>query len=156
MEVPLHALLHLLRTFSPRLLHDCTVLARGDARNVFSILQKGGSEREHLQALCLEFFALCLEHWIDLRPKWLPREDNVRADYLSKIRDVDDFGMSPAVFAQISAAFGPFSVDRFANSKNAKLPRFNAFFWCPGVEAVNAFSQAGVGMELVSVFAPRN
>jgi hypothetical protein len=124
----LSALLRFLRSFAPALLHDCTVVARGDARNVFSILQKGGLGRNHLQALCLEIFSLCLAHCLHLRPEWLPQEENERADYLSKIRDVDDFGISPTVFAQVAAAFGPFSVDRFASSYNAKLPRFNAFF----------------------------
>lgn len=137
----LSALLRLLRSFTPAVLHDCTLLARGDARNVFSILQKGGSAQEHLHTVCLDIFALCLKHRIDLRPEWLPREENARADYLSKVRDVDDFGLSAAVFAQVLSTFGPFSVDRFASSHNTKLPRFNAFFWCPGVEAVNAFSQ---------------
>lgn len=137
----LSALLRLLRSFNPAVLSDCTVVARGDARKVSTILQKGGSGRDHLQTVCLAIFALCLEHCLDLRPEWLPREENERADYLSKIRDVDDFGLSAAAFAQVTSAFGPFSVDRFASSHNAKLPRIKAFFWCSGVEAVNAFSQ---------------
>lgn len=150
----LSALLRLLRSFCPRLLQDCTVLARGDARNVFSILQKGGSGREHLQQICLEIFAVCLEHRVELRPEWLPREENVRADYLSKIRDVDDFGVSSPVFAQISTAFGPFSVDRFASPHKAKLARFDAFFWCPGVEGVNAFTQDWGGVGVSYCFPP--
>ena len=36
---------------------------------------------------------------------------------------------------------GPLTVDRFADSNNRKLDRFNAKFNCPGVEKVNAFSQ---------------
>jgi hypothetical protein len=93
----LSALLRLLRSFAPVVLQDCTVVARGDARNVFSTLQKGGSGREHLQTVCLDIFALCLEHRLNLRPEWLPRKENERADYLSKIRNVDDFGISPDV-----------------------------------------------------------
>jgi hypothetical protein len=77
----------------------CTVVARGDARNVFLILQKGGSGCEHLQTVCLDIIALCLEHRLDQRPEWLPWEENERADYLSKIRDVDNFGIYPDVFA---------------------------------------------------------
>jgi hypothetical protein len=147
-------LLRLLRSFTPSLLHNCTVIARGDARNVYYILQKGGSAREHLETVCLEIFSLCLEHRLDLRPEWLPREENERADYLSKIRDEDNFGISPTAFDQVTTAFGPFSVDRFASPHNAKLPRFNAFFWCPGVEAVNAFSQNWGGNGVSFCFPP--
>jgi hypothetical protein len=96
---------------------------------------------------------VCLEHRIDLRPEWLPREENVRADNLS-IRDVDDFGVSSTAFAQISTAFGPFSVDRFASPHNAKLALFDAFFWCPGVEGVNAFTQDWGGADVSYCFPP--
>lgn len=89
----LTGLLRLLRAFQP-LLGDCTVIARGDALNVFTILSKGGFAKEHLQSVCLDLFALCSELRIELRPEWLPREENACADYLSKVRDSDDFGLS--------------------------------------------------------------
>ena len=37
--------------------------------------------------------------------------------------------------------WGPYDIDRFANFKNARLPRFNSLFWNPGTEAVDYFSQ---------------
>jgi hypothetical protein len=80
----LNALLRLLRAFK-KILSDCTVIARGDAQNVFWILLKGGSAKEHLQSVCLEIFWLCVERSIDLRPEWIPREENQLADYLSKV-----------------------------------------------------------------------
>jgi hypothetical protein len=136
----LTGLLRLLRAFKP-LLNDCSVIARGDAFNVFSILSKGGSAKEHLQSVCLELFSLCSEQRIELRPEWLPRDQNVRAYYLSKVRDVDDFGLSAETFAFVSGVFGPFTVDRFASEQIAKLPRFDAFYWCPGAAAANTFTQ---------------
>ena len=136
----LNALLRLLRAFD-KLLSDCTVVARGDAQNVFWILSKGGSPKEHLQEVCLEIFWHCIERRIDLRPEWLPREDNQRADYLSKVRDSDDFGLSIEAFDHVSSAFGACAVDRFASEHNAKLPRFNSFYWCPGTDGCNAFTQ---------------
>ena len=39
----------------------------------------------------------------------------------------------------------PHSVDRFANHENTQLPRFNSRFWCPGTEAVDAFSVSWAG-----------
>ncbi|GAQ91382.1 DNA Adenine methyltransferase [Klebsormidium nitens] len=151
----LTGLLRLLRAFRP-LLSDCTVVARGDALNVFSILSKGGSAKEHLQSVCLELFSLCSEQRIELRPEWLPREENARADYLSKVRDVDDFGLSAEAFAFISARFGPCTVDRFASEHNAKLPRFDTFYWCPGAAAANTFTQDWGADERKYCFPPPN
>jgi hypothetical protein len=104
-------------------------------------LSKGGSPKEHIQAVCLEIFWLCVERRIDLRPEWIPRDENQLADYLFKVRDSYDFGLSSEAFAFISSRFGPPSVDRFASQHNTKLPRFNAFYWCPQAEACNAFTQ---------------
>jgi hypothetical protein len=42
-----------------------TVLARGDALNVFFILLKGGSQAKHLQEICLRIFWFCVEHGIE-------------------------------------------------------------------------------------------
>jgi hypothetical protein len=136
----LTGLLRLLRAFRP-FLSDCSVLARGDALNVYTILLKGGSAKAHLQSVCLDLFAFCSEHRIELHPEWLPREENERADYLGKVRDVDDFELSADTFALVSRRFGPFTVDRFASKYNTKLPRFNAFYWCPGAAAANCFTQ---------------
>ncbi len=36
---------------------------------------------------------------------------------------------------------GPFTIDRFADNENAKVPRFNSKFACPSSEACDAFSQ---------------
>lgn len=130
------------------------MLARGDALNVYTILSKGGSAKAHLQSVCLDLFALCSVHRIELRPEWLPREENERADYLSKVWDADDFGPSAEVFALVSRRFGPFTVDRFASEHNTKLPRFNAFYWCPGAAAANCFTQDWRGDEWNHCFPP--
>jgi hypothetical protein len=135
----LNALLRLLRAFEKFLSH-CTAIARGDAQNVFWILSKGGSPKEHLQAVCLKIFWLCVERHIDLRSEWIPRTENQLADYLSKICNSDDFGLSTDAFAFIASRFGTCSVDRFASQHNAKFLRF-AFYWCPLAEACNAFTQ---------------
>ena len=39
----------------------------------------------------------------------------------------------------------PHAMDRFANHENTQLPRFNSRFWCPGTEAVDAFSVSWAG-----------
>jgi hypothetical protein len=50
------------------------VTARGDAMNVFHLLNKGGSQAEHLQKICLRIFWFCQQHSILLETEWIPRE----------------------------------------------------------------------------------
>ena len=70
----------------------------------------------------------------------MPREDNGYADYVSKLADVDDWYLNPNVFSWLDGIWGPHSVDRFANSANTQLPRFNSRFWSWGTKAVDAFT----------------
>ena len=36
--------------------------------------------------------------------------------------------------------FGPFTIDRFADDRNAKLEKFNSRYYRPGTSQVNAFT----------------
>jgi hypothetical protein len=116
------------------------VTARGDAMNVFHLLNRGGSQAEHLQEICLRIFWFCQQHNILLEPEWIPREQNQLADYLSKVKELDDFGLQPPVFARVAEQFGPLAVDRFASAHNALLPVFFSEYWSPHSSGVNAFT----------------
>ena len=83
---------------------------------------------------------MSVQHHISLEPEWIPRELNERADLLSRIVDYDDWQLNPAVFRELDAAWGPYSVDRFASFHNCQIPRFNSRCWNPGSEAVDAFT----------------
>ena len=74
---------------------------------------------------------------------WLPRDQNSQAEFLSKIVDFDsDYFLHDEVFFHLDQnPWGPHSVDRFACSYDAKLPKFNSRFVQPGTEAVNVFTQ---------------
>ena len=48
--------------------------------------------------------------------------------------------VDPCIFQAIDASWGPHSVDCFASSYNALLPRFHGRFWSPGCEAVDTFT----------------
>ena len=37
--------------------------------------------------------------------------------------------------------WGPFTIDRFADSSNSHLPWFSSKFACPGTEGIDAFTQ---------------
>ena len=115
-----------------------------DSQNVARILEVG-SRKPQLHAVALKVFSLSVQYQIRLVPEWIPRELNVRADYLSCIVDHDDWLLNPVVFAQLDAIWGPHTVDRFASFHNRQLPRFNSRCWNPGSEAVDAFTVNWLG-----------
>ena len=115
-----------------------------DSKNCASIVKKG-STKQHLQVFALEIHQLCSKYDIDIDIKWIPRSENSKADYISKIIDHEDWGTTYDFFNFMNELWGPFTVDRFANSKNFKVSRFNTKFWCEETEAVDAFSQNWVG-----------
>lgn len=45
--------------------------------------------------LALNILKICLQNQIDLTIQWIPKEENEIADYISKIRDLDAWGVSP-------------------------------------------------------------
>ena len=88
----------------------------------------------------LELFKLAIDHQICLEPEWVPRELNEQADYLSRIIDFDDWFLNLDIFAELDMAWGPHTVDRFADCNNCQVLRFNSKYWNPGTEAVDAFT----------------
>ena len=123
------------------LLKQKAVLFYTDNQNVVRILQKGSSKAD-LQAIVMKLFLTAMQHGISVSADWIPREQNQLADFYSKHTvDRDDWAVSALFFAQINRLFGPFTVDRFANEKNAKCSCFNSRFYCPGTSGVDAFAQ---------------
>ena len=110
-----------------------------DNQNVVRIIQNG-SRNATLQAEALAIFAVCMNNSIHIEPEWIPREHNQLADYYSRIIDHDDWMLNPIAFGRLDSLWGPHTVDRFANSINAQVVRFNSRFWSPGSEAVDAFT----------------
>ena len=81
-----------------------------------------------------------MNHHIHIEPEWVPREQNELADYYSRMVDYDDWMLNPAIFSWLDNLWEPHTVDRFVNTMNNQLPRFNSRFWVPGSEAINAFT----------------
>ena len=111
-----------------------------DSQNCCSIVNVG-SPKPHLQSIAAKNFNLCMLHDIELEIAWLPRMDNEKADYLSRIIDYDDWSLDHKLFKFLDNKWGPHTVDRFACFCNAQLSRYNSRFWNPGSEAVDAFTQ---------------
>ena len=111
-----------------------------DNQNCVKIFESGSMKLE-LQELAFGIFEFCKKHNISVNIQWIPREENEKADYLSKLIDYDDWGVSDDFFEYIDSIWGPHTVDRFANANNKKICRFNSVFWNPGSEAVDCFTQ---------------
>ena len=126
------------KSFASELVHH-TVLWHSDNTNVARIISNGSSKDE-LQELALDIFETSMKYDIKIIPKWIPREENQIADSISKYHDTDDWGIDGETFQYLQQQFGNFTIDRFADSDNRKVYRFDARFFCPGVENVNTFT----------------
>lgn len=111
-----------------------------DNQNVVQII-KNGSKKQELQNEAVEIFNICLSRRVSIDMEWIPRTENEQADFISKIEDPDDWGISVDIFQKIELLWGPHSIDRFANFRNTKLARFNSLFWNPGAEEIDSFVQ---------------
>ena len=69
-----------------------------DNQNCCRIVQSG-SMKEKLQNIALSIFSVCLQKNISLAIQWVPREKNTQSDYISKIIDHEDWGVSNDFFS---------------------------------------------------------
>lgn len=77
------------------------------------------------------------------------------ADLYSKSGDGDDWGIKLSVFKYFDNTWGPFSVDRFASTYNAKCEIFNSRWWCPGTAGIDGLLQVWGGVNNWLVSPPR-
>lgn len=68
-----------------------------DNQNVVRISQIGSMKPE-LQTLAFSIYTICLSKNIDFSVAWVPREQNVEADLVSKVFDFDDWAVSNHIF----------------------------------------------------------
>ena len=72
------------------------------------------------------------------------RHKNQIADALSKSYNFNDWETTDTLFDYLNSLWGPFTIDRLADNKNAKLKKFNSKLWCPDTSQVDAFT---IGLE---------
>eukprot|EP00873_Tetraselmis_striata_P022323 jgi/Tetstr1/442587/TSEL_030683.t1 len=96
-------------------------------------------------------------HGITLSVRYIRSAANIWADRLSREVDCDDWQFNPRRFASLTAKWGACTIDRFATSENALLPRYNARWRDPRCEAVDALrlSDAAWRCEPLETFALR-
>ena len=65
---------------------------------------------------------------ISIEMEWIQRIQNDKAAFLSHNCNTDDWGFSRNTFQNSDLVWGSYSIDRFANYLNTKLPRVNSRF----------------------------
>jgi hypothetical protein len=110
-----------------------------DNQAVTHIVQKG-SMKTDLQLLALNVYNICLHNNISISVDWVPRDLNEAADFLSKLEDPDDWGVSQHISDFINRSHGPFTLDPLASNVSKKVKKFYAQYWCHEVAGVDAFA----------------
>ncbi|XP_033761087.1 uncharacterized protein LOC117342901 [Pecten maximus] len=110
-----------------------------DNKNVVSIVNKG-SMRADLQKVALSIFYTCLRNCISNDIEWVPRNENEKADFISRIVDCDDWGVSSDIFQFLDSLWGPHEIDWFASDNNNKLPVYFSRYWNVGSSGMDAFT----------------
>ena len=132
------AVKYVLQSFG-NLLENENLLWFTDNQNIPKIIEVG-SGKLHLTEVALEIFSLILKLNIEIRPVWIPREDNTIADGISKFKDSDSWGVDEETFDFVQGCFGEFTFDRFADHENHRVSRFSSRYFCPGAEDIDAFT----------------
>ena len=110
-----------------------------DNANVVKIANHGSMVMD-LQRLAIEVYNVTVDYNFELVLEWIPREQNMLADKLSKDIDVDDWSVSNHIFEFARKRWGNFSCDMFANHLNCKTNKFYSKHWCPDSTGVDAFA----------------
>ena len=135
----LSAILFALHSFLP-LLKGSYVKWFSDSQSACKIVQVG-SMRSDLHDIAPEIFQFCAIYGIKLEVQWIPLTELVKADYISRIIDIDDWQISADCFRSLEESWGVHSVDCFASYYNKKVENFFSRFWNPGCSGVDFFVQ---------------
>jgi len=94
-----------------------------DNMTTFHYLRKQGGSRKGLNYLMGMIVELAETHDLRIRPHFVPGDENIIADRLSRLTGINRARLPVADFRKLQRRWGPFSVDLFADSRSACLPR---------------------------------
>jgi hypothetical protein len=117
-----------------------------DNSNVEKFLSKGSGKLK-ITRLALQILKIGRELKFDVQPIWVSRDNPFlqKADCLLKGIDSDNWEVKQEDFECIEGLFGPFSIDLFATSANAKCVRLYARSFESGALGVDCFAQKWAG-----------
>jgi hypothetical protein len=123
------------------------VLLLCDSHSTVRALINGASPSRACWPVVRAIGKLALNFGIELLPTWVPREQNVEADFLTRAEaDPGDWTLDCSVFLQAQAMWPELTqesaVDRFGSmDAPSPLRRFNTRFYHRGAEAINCYGQ---------------
>lgn len=129
------------RCFQP-LLEGKAVLFQTDNITVASYINtQGGTHSTQLNQLAAHFWEWCHTAGITPTAVYLPGQENLVADFLSRGRELpSEWTLHPQVMSRLMQVFPFLQVDLFASSLNFQLPRYCSRSRDPGAWKVDAFS----------------
>jgi hypothetical protein len=95
-----------------------------------------------LHAIFKELFWYALSQSFSITATWIPREENERADFYSKLIDSGDIMLNPNIFHMLQSKWGKFSIDLFASADTFQMRPYYSFYWTPTTAGINAFNYA--------------
>ena len=67
--------------------------------------------KRKLQDIAISMLCNCLNNNISIDVEWIPRSKNDQADFISRIVDYDDWGVSDEIFIHLDSLWGPHEID---------------------------------------------
>ena len=105
------------------------------------INRQGGTRSWSLNRLAIRLWEWCLSRDILPSATYLPGQENLIADFLSRGRSLpSEWALHQSLFQQLVERWGPFDLDLFANEINHRLPLYCAKTRDPNAFALDAFS----------------
>lgn len=101
----------------------------------------GSIKFPHLSELARKIWEWCAERNLYIYASYIPSAQNFEADAESRVvSEETEWSLSRDSFDKIESSLGPFDIDLFASSINAKCSRFVSWFPDPLAFTVDAFS----------------
>ena len=111
----------MLQSFASKLGHSVKWFS--DNQAVVRIVQVGSGKLYLLEGI-LPIFELFFQHNIKLELEWVPRSANELANYMNRVRDFDDWMVSPSLFQYCDQTWG---LHMLANEHNSQTAHFQLF-----------------------------
>jgi len=135
-----------LQTFADEY-EDCHIKMMLDNTTAIACINKFGSTKPKLLALCLEIFAWAQNRNLFLSAAYVPGVDNVLADRESRTHNTDiEWQLKPKWFKYLCEKFGTPEIDLFATRINTQLSKYVSWRPDPHAQWVDAFSMPWTGM----------
>ena len=109
-----------------------------DSQTAARIIEVGSMKLDS-HRLTTKIFQFCAAHSIRLEVQWIPRTENEKADYISRLIDFDDWQITQDFFLSLDELWDPHTVDVLLII--IQQSSLNSRFWNPGASGIDFFAQ---------------